>query len=114
MTVEADERFDDLPAALEVAIYRIAGEAMTNAARHGNASVCDVTLSYDDALEVEVRDDGDGLPETLHAGIGMSSMRERATELGGTCTIANADGGGTIVLARLPVHEEAPWIPSAR
>ena len=114
VTVEADARFDDLPAALEVAIYRIAGEAITNAAKHGNASTCDVTLSYRDALEVEVRDNGDGLPDALHAGIGMSSMRERAVELGGTCSIASAEGGGTIVHARLPVHEEAPWIPSAR
>jgi signal transduction histidine kinase len=114
VTVEADEHFDDLPAALEVAIYRIASEAITNAAKHGNASTCEVTLSHRDALELEVRDDGDGLPDTLHAGIGMSSMRERATELGGTCTIANAAGGGTIVHARLPVHEEVPWIPSAR
>jgi two-component system NarL family sensor kinase len=114
VTIDADERFDDLPAALEVAIYRIANEAITNAARHGNATSCEVRLSYDDALELEVRDDGDGLPELVRAGIGMSSMRERATELGGTCTIANAEGGGTIVHARLPVHQEAPWIPSAR
>ena len=62
MTVEADERFDDLPAALEVAVYRIASEAITNAAKHGNATSCEVTLSYRDALELEVRDDGDGLP----------------------------------------------------
>jgi two-component system, NarL family, sensor kinase len=44
----------------------------------------------------------------------MSSMRERATELGGTCSIVSAEGGGTVVHARLPVHEEVPWIPSAR
>jgi signal transduction histidine kinase len=60
-----------------------------------------------------VRDDGKGLPRTLRAGVGMTSMRERATELGGTCTIASVAGGGTRVHARLPVHEEAQWIPSA-
>jgi two-component system, NarL family, sensor kinase len=114
VTIEADERFDDLPAALEVAIYRIASEAITNAAKHGNATSCEVRLSVDGALELEVRDDGDGLPELLRAGIGMSSMRERATELGGTCSIVSAEGGGTVVHARLPVHEEVPWIPSAR
>jgi signal transduction histidine kinase len=113
VTIDADGRFDDLPAAVEVAIYRIASEAITNAAKHGNATTCDVSLSYDGALAVEVRDDGDGLPDAPRAGIGMSSMRERATELGGTCSIASAEGGGTIVYARLPVHEEAPWIPSA-
>jgi two-component system NarL family sensor kinase len=114
VTIDADARFDDLPAALEVAIYRIASEAITNAARHANATTCDVSLSYDGALAVEVRDDGDGLPDAPRAGIGMSSMRERASELGGTCSIASAEGGGTIVHARLPVHEEVPWIPSAR
>ncbi len=112
--VDADERFDDLPAALEVAIYRIASEAITNAAKHGNATSCEVRLSFDGALELEVRDDGDGLPDAVRAGIGMSSMRERASELGGTCSIASAEGGGTVVHARLPVHQEVPWIPSAR
>ncbi|MDX6568142.1 MAG: two-component system, NarL family, sensor kinase, partial [Gaiellales bacterium] len=114
VTIDADARFDELPAALEVAIYRIACEAITNASRHANATTCDVTLSYDGGLAVEVRDDGDGLPDALRAGIGMSSMRERASELGGTCSIASAEDGGTIVYARLPVHEEVPWIPSAR
>jgi signal transduction histidine kinase len=113
VTIDADERFGDLPAALEVAVYRIASEAITNAAKHGNATSCDVRLFVDGALELVVRDDGDGLPHLLRAGIGMSSMRERATELGGTCSIANAEGGGTVVHARLPVHEEVPWIPSA-
>jgi two-component system NarL family sensor kinase len=112
--IAADEGFDDLPAAHEVAIYRIASEAITNAARHGNATSCEVRLSFDGALELQVRDDGDGLPVAVRAGVGMSSMRERATELGGTCSIANAEGGGTIVHARLPVHEEVKWIPSAR
>ena len=51
VTIDADERFDDLPAALEVAIYRIASEAITNAARHGDATSCEVRLSVDDALD---------------------------------------------------------------
>ena len=113
VTIDADERFDDLPAAVEVAIYRIASEAITNAARHGDAKSCEVRLSVDDALDLDVRDDGKGLPPTLRAGVGLTSMRERATELGGTCTIASVAGGGTRVHARLPVHEEAQWIPSA-
>ena len=62
VTIDADERFDDLPAALEVAIYRIASEAITNAARHGDAKSCEVRLSVDDALDLDVRDDGKGLP----------------------------------------------------
>jgi two-component system, NarL family, sensor kinase len=73
-----------------------------------------VRLSIDDALDLDVRGDGRGLPPKLRAGVGMTSMRERATELGGTCTIASEAGGGTRVHARLPVHEEVQWIPSAR
>ena len=58
---------------------------MTNAAKHGNATACDVrAVATDGALELEVRDDGDGLPDALRAGVGLSSMRERAAELGGT------------------------------
>jgi signal transduction histidine kinase len=112
--VDADERFDDLPAALEVATYRIACEAMANAARHGNATSCEVRLSLGDGLELEVRDDGDGLPAGVRSGVGMTSMRERAAELGGACEIATLPGGGTLVHARLPVPQEATWIPSAR
>jgi signal transduction histidine kinase len=62
-----------------------------------------VALARDRGLEVEVRDDGRGLPAQIVPGVGLSSIRERTAELGGTCTIARDPGGGTVVRARLPV-----------
>jgi signal transduction histidine kinase len=106
----------ELPAAVEVAAYRIAVEAMTNAARHAGAQRCRVQLGeapaagaatggvLDRALEVEVVDDGVGLRKDATPGIGLASMRERAAEVGGTCVIESLSGGGTRVFARLPLH----------
>ncbi len=102
--VEADGDLQGLPAAVEVAAYRIVCEALNNASRHGGASVCSVRLSlWDEALEVEVLDDGRGLAADHRGGVGLASMRERAAELGGTCVIASAPSGGTVVRARLPL-----------
>jgi signal transduction histidine kinase len=108
-TVEAPEELPPLSAAVEVACYRIAQEAITNVVRHSRASSCRVRLSIDEGeneLEVEVGDNGVGLPAVHRAGIGMSSMAERAAELGGTCTVAPDPEGGTRVLARLPLIPE--------
>jgi signal transduction histidine kinase len=92
-----------LPAAVEVAAYRIATEAITNAIRHGDAQHCRVRIIADVSLEVEVTDDGHGWDGPLIPGVGIQSMRERAADLGGTLTIARVPGGGTRVLARLPL-----------
>ncbi len=92
-----------LPAAVEVAAYRIATEAITNAVRHAGARHCHVRIVADTALEVEVTDDGHGWPGRLIPGVGIRSMRERAADLGGTLTIQPLPGGGTSVLARLPL-----------
>ncbi|MGI8909968.1 MAG: sensor histidine kinase [Rubrobacteraceae bacterium] len=95
-----------LPAAVEVACYRIAQEAITNVSRHAGARACLVRLSPDERggeLQLEVTDDGVGVPEDRRAGVGLSSMRERAEELGGTLTVGPVSTGGTSVLARLPL-----------
>jgi signal transduction histidine kinase len=92
-----------LPAAVEVAAYRVAVEATTNATRHANATCCEVELRFDDALRLDISDDGDGLPERPRAGIGIRSMRERALELGGTFEIDRGRLGGTRVQVALPV-----------
>jgi signal transduction histidine kinase len=102
--VDAPEQLDGLPAAVEVAAYRIAMEAMTNVARHAHAHVCRVRLSVNGALELEISDDGHGLPSGHRAGVGLTSMHERADELGGTCTVERIDGSGTRVSARLPLE----------
>jgi two-component system, NarL family, sensor kinase len=106
-SVEAPEHLPPLPAAVEVACYRIVQEAMTNVARHARARTCLVRLSLDEAkneaLELEVVDDGVGISGDRRAGVGMTSMRERAAELGGTCVVEALPTSGTRVLARLPL-----------
>jgi signal transduction histidine kinase len=97
-----------LPAAVEVAAYRIALEALTNVARHARARQCEIMLTLAgtaerQALCLEVLDDGVGLPEASREGIGMVSIRERAAELGGTCTIERRAQGGTRICAWLPL-----------
>jgi signal transduction histidine kinase len=106
VTVTAPEPFPPLPAAVEVACYRIAQEALTNVARHAQARAATLTLAADapqQALTLEIVDDGCGLPAQLQAGVGLASMRERAAELGGSCVIETAAGGGVQVCARLPL-----------
>jgi signal transduction histidine kinase len=108
--VDAPDPLQALPAAVEVAAYRIATEAVANAARHSQASHCRVQLSIDQgALLVQVHDDGIGLPADVLPGVGLRSMRERTAELGGCFAARPAIGGGTLVAARLPLlsSEEA-------
>jgi signal transduction histidine kinase len=105
--VTAPAALPELPAAIEVAAYRVAVEAMTNAARHSGGRICRVRLeevgSPDHALEIEVTDDGRGLPARAQPGIGLASMRTRAAEVGGSCAVASVPSGGTRVFARLPL-----------
>ncbi len=91
-----------LPAAAEVAAYRIVMEAMTNSVRHARASSGSVEIRLDDGLHIVVSDDGLGIPDGYRAGVGITSMRERATELGGTCVVETGSHGGTVVRAWLP------------
>ncbi|MBV9543122.1 MAG: sensor histidine kinase [Chloroflexi bacterium] len=107
--VAVDGELPPLPAALEVAAYRIIHEALMNVIRHAQAHRTVVRLAcVADALEVEVRDDGVGLQHAGRMpGIGLRSMRERAEELGGTCLIENLDGAGTRVHARIPFQTDA-------
>jgi signal transduction histidine kinase len=98
-----------LPAAVEVAAYRIATEAVTNVTRHAGARTATVTLTVTEGmLHVEVTDDGRGVSPANRAGIGLTSMRERAEELGGSCTLRPRPGGGSIVSAQLPLTGPLP------
>jgi signal transduction histidine kinase len=100
--VEAPE-LPALPAAVEVAAYRIASEAVRNVVVHADASRCHVRLRLTgEALEVTVTDDGRGLGAAGEPGLGITSMTERAGELGGSCTWAGAPSGGTVLRAVLP------------
>jgi signal transduction histidine kinase len=93
-----------LPAGAEVAAYLIALEALTNVVRHARAAHCSISLSSTaDTVELEVIDDGDGFEEQTPFGVGLSSMRERAEELGGVVVVGRGVERGTRVLARIPV-----------
>lgn len=95
-----------LPAAVEVAAYRIALEALTNVIRHAQAQHCAIQFHLvGHSLGIEITDNGRGLPHELRAGVGLRSMRERAEELGGTLTVKPAPAGGTQVSATLPLGE---------
>jgi signal transduction histidine kinase len=103
VVIEADDELDALPAAVEVAAYRIAQEAMTNAVRHAGATRIAVSVRrVGPALVVEVVDDGRGIAPDASRGVGLASMRERAGELGGSLEVAAVNGRGTRVRAALP------------
>jgi two-component system, NarL family, sensor kinase len=105
--LDAPQDMPPLPAAVEVAAYRIVTEAMTNAARHAGATSIKIrlALSDDGRLSVEVSDDGTGPPSFWKAGFGLISMRERAVELGGSCEAGPAPDGGGRVTASLPLGQ---------
>ena len=106
-TVEA-EGVAGLPAAVEVAAYRIAAEALTNTARHAGARASTVRLAADAGeLLVEVTDEGQGIDPDRQAGVGLLSLRERAEELGGRSEITCPPFGGTVVRAWLPLRPVA-------
>lgn len=108
-----DEGLPALPAAVEVAAFRTAVEAVTNVVRHGQARRCCVRLGLPrpDTLELTVTDDGpDGDGGAWTPGVGLSAMRERAEELGGTLE-AGPSGSGGRVAARYPLLAEDPSEP---
>ncbi|MGH3263448.1 MAG: HAMP domain-containing sensor histidine kinase [Trebonia sp.] len=93
-----------LPADLELAVYRIAQEALTNAIRHSGAAEIAVSLSRDgDELVLTVGDSGCGLPEAVVEGGGLRGMRERAMLIGGHLQIDSSHGAGTTVTLRVPL-----------
>jgi signal transduction histidine kinase len=104
ITVETPDSLPPLPAAVDVALYRIAGEALTNVVRHAGARACLIRLTVPgDRVELEMVDDGRGLPNPVSAGVGLLSMRERAAELGGECMVTSTPGSGTRVRVWLPL-----------
>jgi signal transduction histidine kinase len=108
IALEAPERLPPLPAAVEVAAYRIVLEALTNVARHAHAQTCRIRMELTEAqaLCLEITDDGVGLPTACQAGVGLTAMRERAMELGGQCRIEPGAPNGTRVWARLALPRE--------
>ena len=95
-----------LPAAVEVAAYRIVQEAVNNVAKHARAVHCRVDIMVEAGLKLVIEDDGIGLGETAVSGVGLISMKERAAELDGTCAIERLSGRGTRVTAVLPLPSD--------
>ncbi len=105
LTVEvvAPDALPQLPAAVEVAAFRIASEAVTNVVRHSGASRCRVSVELDSAFSVTVADNGRGATQHTGRGVGWTSMHQRASELGGSCTISSPAEGGLVIRAVLPL-----------
>jgi len=105
VVVDAPAELPALPAAVEVAAYRIVQEALENVSKHSQARHCTIRFANHSGLEIEISDDGIGLSPNIIPGIGLRSMQERAEELGGSCVIGHGINNGTRVLACLPIGE---------
>jgi signal transduction histidine kinase len=101
--VDAPEKLPPLPAAVEVAAYRITQEGLLNVVKHAHAQNCTIQLYLREALYLTIEDDGCGLTEPNRSGVGLRSIQERATELGGTCDISYGPTQGTRIAVSLPV-----------
>ncbi|HEY7068940.1 MAG TPA: ATP-binding protein [Acidimicrobiales bacterium] len=91
-----------LPAAVEVAAYRIVTEALTNVVRHAHAARCWVRIVTDDPVEIDVIDDGIGIDQRRPDGVGLTAMRERAAALGGAVEVTSGPRFGTHLHVQLP------------
>jgi signal transduction histidine kinase len=102
--LDVPEQLPTLPAAVEVAIYRIVQEALTNVVRHARATTCTVSLTITDHVALRIADDGQGISTANRAGVGLNSMHERAAELGGECRIESGQAIGTNIFINLPIR----------
>jgi len=93
---------------LQVVIYRVVQESLTNVARHASANRAWVRLGFEhDVVRVVVEDDGRGLGSAMVPHLGILGMRERVTELGGSLVVESRPGAGVRVEAHLPVKAAA-------
>lgn len=113
--IRVDGESRQLPPGIDVAVLRVAQEAVTNARRHARAGRVVVTLTFQsDAVRLDVVDDGAGFdPNNRSArGYGLSSMRSRMEQLGGTIEVESVPGGGTAVNATVPLLQRAAEVPA--
>lgn len=103
VTIQVADDLQAPPPAVEVAAYRIVTEALTNVARHARATSCTVRIWVDRGLHLEVADNGRGIPDDRNPGVGLRSMRERASEVGGDFVVDSSSDAGTRLRARLPL-----------
>ena len=100
-----------LPSTVDVSVYRIVQEALTNVLKHAGPARADVTIGCEqDAVTIEVTDDGtaESMPEAPASGHGLAGMRERAAVFGGELAAGPRPGGGYAVRARLPLGDGLP------
>ena len=110
ITINLDLPSDPPPlsAAEEVATYRIIQTAVDNVVKHAQATHCTVKLSLNDSqLNIDIIDNGIGIPANNKEGVGLSSMRERAEELNGTLTITSNQPQGTHLSVSIPLVSES-------
>ena len=95
-----------LPESTEAAAYYVIAEALTNTAKHAEASEVTVRAGFDgDTLKLEVADDGIG-GAAPGGGTGLIGLKDRVEALSGSLEVASPAGGGTVVIARIPVHAD--------
>jgi two-component system sensor histidine kinase UhpB len=116
--LRVSQAFDGVPdrcgKEIELALYRIIQEALTNIEKHARAAAVELRLSHSDAvLKASIRDDGAGFePQSLPArkagqgGMGLIDMQERAAHVGGVCTVISTPGRGTEILVTIPFNSE--------
>jgi signal transduction histidine kinase len=105
IVVDAPDALPEISAATEVAAFRIVQEALNNVIRHAQARCCVITLTVNGGLYVRIEDNGVGLPNAVRSGVGLQSMRERATEVGGECVIEKSAQRGVRVSLSLPLEK---------
>jgi signal transduction histidine kinase len=108
--LDVQENLPALPTAIETSAYYVALEALTNVGKHAHARAAHIRLVFVDGnpamLEMNITDDGCGLPPQPTRGLGLLSMQARAAEVGGVCHIESTVNGGTHVRVSLPVLKE--------
>jgi signal transduction histidine kinase len=103
LDVHAERR---LPEPVEVAVYYVVSEALTNAAKHAQASVVNVELdTHDEILRLTIRDDGIGGADTRQ-GSGLVGLRDRIEALGGALQVTSPAGNGTTLLIKVPLEDQ--------
>jgi signal transduction histidine kinase len=103
LTLSVSGELDDLGELMNLAIYRLVQEAVTNSSRHAHASSIDITLSRGNEILLTIADDGRGMDTSVtRSGFGLSGMRERVEMMGGTFTLESSPGRGFAIEARLP------------
>jgi signal transduction histidine kinase len=103
-SVEIPESLPRFRNAVEISLFRVIQESLTNAHKHANASRITILVTLDEAgIQTEIADNGTGLPDDFREGVGIRGMRERINELGGKLNIKSSKQAGTSVVVHIPL-----------